>query len=91
MNRVEIKSQLLALVEQETGESHTAVDEHRSLKEGLGQDSIDLLGLVMRVEQHFAVRIENQELWRLQTISDLLDLLQAKLAAADAGKAVGAS
>lgn len=84
MSRTNIKSQLRLLVEHETGKSYPALDEQYDLKEALGIDSVDLLGLAMRIEQQFDITLENQELWRLQTVGDLLDLLQVKLAAGSA-------
>jgi acyl carrier protein len=84
MHRAKIESQLLLLVEHETGHSCPALDKHDDLKDGLGIDSVDLLDLAMRIEQQFAITLENQELWRLHTVGDLLDLLQVKLAAVPA-------
>jgi acyl carrier protein len=85
MDRDELKTRLLSLVEEETGQPLAPPDERQNLKDGLGLDSVDLLGLVMRVEGHFGIRIENQELWPLRTFGDLLDLLQARLTTATAG------
>ena len=51
------------------------------LRESLGLDSVDVVGLVMRIERQYHVRLATEELAAVKSVGDLLDLLEAKLAA----------
>jgi acyl carrier protein len=81
MSRDDLKGTLAALLEEEMGESYDLADD-RDLREGLGLDSVDVVGLVMRVEREFRIRLAMEDLQGVRTVGDLLDLLQAKLALA---------
>ena len=56
-------------------------DEKSDLREGLGLDSVDVVGLVMRVEHHFRIRLAMEELMEVKRVEHLLSLIQAKLTA----------
>ena len=91
MNREEMRSVLLRLVEEEMGETYPSLDDGVVLKDGLNLDSVDIVGLVMRVERELQVRLSTTELERIRTVGDMLDLLAAKqLASASAHESKGA-
>ncbi len=52
----------------------------QELRSSLKLDSVDLVGLVMRIEREFRVRLSPEELATVQRVGDLLDLMEAKLA-----------
>ena len=90
MNREEMRSVLLRLVEEEMGEAYPSLDDGVVLKEGLNLDSVDIVGLVMRVERELQVRLSTGELEQIRTVGDMLDLLVAKRTApTSAGDAKG--
>ena len=62
------------------GETFELFDESAELREGLGLDSVDVVGLVMRVERHFRIRLAMEELMEVKQLGQLLDLVQDKLA-----------
>jgi acyl carrier protein len=62
------------------GESYELRDE-TDLREGLGLDSVDVVGLVMRVERQFRIRLAMEELAEMKQVGQLLDLVLGKLAA----------
>jgi acyl carrier protein len=80
MSRDDLRGTLSALLEEEMGEPYDLADD-RGLREGLGLDSVDVVGLVMRVEREFRVRLSMEDLQGVRTVGELIDLLQAKLAA----------
>jgi hypothetical protein len=41
---------------------------------------VDLVGLVMRIEREFRVRLTSEELAAVKRVGELLDLMEAKLA-----------
>ena len=81
MDRKELSAIVLELLEKETGESYPALDDSTSLREGLNLDSLDMAGLVLHIESHFGVQIETELLEGINTVGDLLTMLQGKIAA----------
>ena len=85
MTRTDLSATVLALLEKETGETYSDLNDAMTLREGLNLDSLDMAGLVMHIESQFGVQIETELLERINTVGDLLDTLEVKLAA-KAGK-----
>lgn len=81
MTRDALRQALAELVEQETGTKPGQLTDDTVLTEGLGMDSIDLIGLVVQVENRFKVKIATEELRKIAHVGELLNLLEAKLAA----------
>lgn len=80
--RQQIVAKLAEVLEAETGASADAVrgSEDLPLREGLNIDSVDLIGMVMRVEEFYRIRMTHEELGRVVTVRDLVDLIDAKRA-----------
>lgn len=81
--RETLRTTLLNLLEEEMGESVQLPADDEDLRESLGLDSVDLVGLVMHIEHQFKVRLATEELAAVKRVGDLLDLMEAKLAARD--------
>jgi len=81
MERKELSAIVLELLEKETGETYPALQDATSLREGLNLDSLDMAGLVLHIESHFGVQIETELLEGINTVGDLLTMLDAKIAA----------
>jgi acyl carrier protein len=79
-DRAFIRRTLIELLESDTGEKHNDLNESANLREGLGLDSVDVVSIVSQIERRFHIRLTHQELEKLVTVADVLDLLQAKLA-----------
>jgi acyl carrier protein len=84
MDRESLRRALTELVEQETGTKPENVADDVTLTDGLGMDSIDLVGLVVQVENRFRVKIDTVELRSITRVSELLTLLQNKISTSDA-------
>ena len=82
MDRETLLATLVSLLEEEMGEAYH-LEETTDLREGLGLDSVDVVGLVMRVEHQFRIRLAMEELMEVKQVGQLLDLVEAKLAAKD--------
>jgi acyl carrier protein len=82
--RQQIVAKLAEVLEAETGASADAVrgSEDLPLREGLNIDSVDLIGMVMRVEEFYRIRLTHEELGRVVTVRDLVDLIEGKRASA---------
>ena len=80
-DRETIRKTLIELLEADTGEKYSNLNDSANLREGLGLDSVDVVSIVSQIERHYRIRLAHQELEQLVTVNDLLSLLQAKLAA----------
>jgi acyl carrier protein len=85
-DRETIRKTLIELVEADTGEKAPTLDDGVKLKEDLGLDSVDLVSIVSQVERQFRIRLSHEELEKIVTVGDVLDLLQVKLAEAPASE-----
>jgi acyl carrier protein len=79
MERTKLSAVVLELLEKETGETYPAVEETTTLREGLNLDSLDMAGLVLHIESHFGIQIESELLDGIQSVGDLLDVLEKKI------------
>ncbi|MBM4009803.1 MAG: acyl carrier protein [Planctomycetota bacterium] len=87
MTRQELSTVVHELLEKETGESYPGLKETTSLREGLNLDSLDMAGLVLHIESRFGIQIETELLEDISTVGDMLDVLEAKLAAKEGRQA----
>jgi len=78
MDRVTILNTLREILENERGEKYESMDESVTLREGLGLDSVDLITMVMQIQDRFRVVLSNEELEKITTVAQLLDLIQSK-------------
>jgi acyl carrier protein len=83
MERTELRTILLGMLEEEVGEKYENLDEGQDLRTSLGLDSVDLVSLVIHIQRRFKIDIKTEELEKLVKVGDLLDMLQAKLAASN--------
>ena len=79
LDRESIRSVLLAYLEDDMGESIPSLTDEVNIREGLGLDSVDVVGLVMQVERQFKIRLATEELAEIVTVGDMLNLLQTKI------------
>jgi acyl carrier protein len=80
ISRADILRKLVEFLEADTEVRVDNLTESLSLREGLGLDSIDLVGIIMRIEEFYRIRLTHGELEKVGTVGDLLDLISAKLA-----------
>jgi acyl carrier protein len=76
-----LRTTLMNLLEEEMGESYPMLTDDQDLRESLRLDSVDVVGLVMRIEREFRIRLATEELATVKQVGDLLDLMDSKLAA----------
>lgn len=79
MDRDSIRQTLVGYLEDDLGEAIPSLDDGVDIREGLGLDSVDVVGLVMQIERQFRIRLASEELTEIVTVGDLLDLLQARI------------
>ena len=86
MDRTQLSAVVLDLLEKETGETYETLEDSTTLAEGLGLDSLDMAGLILHIESHFGIQIETELLDKIKTVGQMLDTLEEKLTAKEAGK-----
>ena len=82
-DRRDILNKLVEFLESDTEVRVDNLAESLSLREGLGLDSVDLVGVIMRIEGHYRIRLSHGELETVTTVGLLLDLIQGKIAEAE--------
>jgi acyl carrier protein len=82
MDRETLREFIHCQLEEFTGEKRPRLDDDANLREEAGLDSIDLVSLVVNLQGRFDVQLSTAELENVTRFGDLLDILQAKLAAA---------
>lgn len=83
-DRAAIRQKLLQFLIEDTGLDAENIADDTSLTEGLGLDSVDFVGLIMRIEGQYHIRLTRVELEQLKVVSDLLSLIETKLQAPSA-------
>jgi acyl carrier protein len=81
-DRESIRASLVTYLEDDLGAPLATFDDDVNIREELGLDSVDIVGLVMQVERQFRIRLASEELETIIKVGDLLDLLETKLASA---------
>lgn len=81
MDRDELRASLREMLEETTGETYAAIDDDQDLRTALGLDSVDLFSLVIEIQNAYRIRISSNELATVKTVGDVLEMVEAKLAA----------
>jgi acyl carrier protein len=89
--RDDIRKTLVDLIENDVGQKFEDLSDAKNLREELGLDSVDVVSIVSQIERQFRIRLSQQELEKLVTVGNLLDLLQEKLSAPPAPPATQAA
>ena len=55
---------------------NTNITERTNFKEDLRADSIELLELTMAVEEEYGIKLEDEDLERIQTVGDVMDFIR---------------
>ena len=87
MDRQQLRETLLDVLEQETWERPANLADHVKIRDGLKLDSVDLLGVTLRVENQLGISLDARDFEKIVTVGDLLTAIEGKLAAAENRKA----
>jgi acyl carrier protein len=77
--RAEIAHKLIEFLNSDTELHLEGLDESQSMRAELGLDSVDLVGIIMRIEGEYRIRLTHAELEKMTTIGSLLDLIECKI------------
>lgn len=76
-----MKEQLRTLLSATTGLPGSSITDDASLTRDLGLDSLDTVDLVLQMEDKFHVSIPDEDYPKLQTVGQICEYLQVKVAA----------
>ena len=79
-DRAFIRSTVIEFLEADTGEKYSDLEDSANLREGLGLDSVDVVSVVSQIERRFHIRLTHEELAKVVTVRDLVDVIEAKRA-----------
>ncbi len=74
-----IKSKVVEIFVDLLGVSAEEVTEDARLIEDLAVDSLDAVELSLALEEQFSLSVEDYEVEQLQTVSDVIEVIQKKL------------
>lgn len=78
MNREELFKKVAEMISEKLNVPIEDIDEDSHIIEDLGADSLDAFDLVMIIEDEFGIKLEDDEIERMLTVKDILDLLMEK-------------
>ena len=73
--RSEIVKAIAQIINEETGVDAARVVEGASFAAGLDIDSLDLLSITTRIEEHFNITIADTQATALRTVGEAVDLV----------------
>ncbi|MFL5327885.1 MAG: acyl carrier protein [Gemmataceae bacterium] len=77
-DRESIRCTLLQVLRDDTAVEVETLADDMCLRSALGLDSVDFVGLIMRIEGEYRIRLTHEELGTIATVGDLLNLIQSK-------------
>jgi len=79
VDREELFKKVAEIISEKLNVPVEDIDEDSHLIEDLGADSLDAFDLVMVFEDEFGIKLEDEEVEKLLTVKDILDVLEEKL------------
>ena len=77
MTEKEICVRIVTIIQERQGEDFV-VTESLSLKDDLDADSVDLMEFILTLEDEFNIEISDEEIDQLQSVGDVVKIIQAK-------------
>ena len=77
MTEKEIFDRIVTIIQVRQGEDFV-VTESLSLKDDLDADSVDLMEFILTLEDEFNIEISDEEIDQLQSVGDVVKIIQAK-------------
>ncbi|WP_220515102.1 phosphopantetheine-binding protein, partial [Streptococcus pneumoniae] len=68
---------IVTIIQERQGEDFV-VTESLSLKDDLDADSVDLMEFILTLEDEFSIEISDEEIDQLQSVGDVVKIIQGK-------------
>ncbi len=82
MSEANINTRVVKIVSEQLGIEESKIMPESSFVDDLGADSLDTVELVMAFEEEFDVEIPDEDSRKITTVSDVLDYIKNRVAAA---------
>jgi acyl carrier protein len=76
MNKDTIRKDIIAIVSEQLNKPVSSLKETDTL-DSLGADSLDRVEIVMKLEEHFGIEINDEEAEKLQTIQQAIEYVSS--------------
>ena len=76
-DRKEIFDRIVTIIQERQGEDFV-VTESLSLKDDLDADSVDLMEFILTLEDEFNIEISDEEIDKLQSVGDVVEVVKSK-------------
>jgi len=70
------RTKIIETIAQELEVSQDLVTEDANITEDLGADSLDIVELIMALEEHFDMSIEDEAAEQMNTVRDVVDYIE---------------
>ena len=77
-DRASIRATLYRFLQEDTSIQTANLTDTTDLADGMGLDSVDFVGLIMRIEGHYRIRFTRPELDDVRTLGELLTMIETK-------------
>ena len=84
LDREVVRQNLLTILQEDTAVEVSDLADATNIKTDLNLDSVDFVGIIMRIEGDHRIRLSHEELEKITTVGDLLTMIQNKATAAAA-------
>ena len=74
----ETRAQIIQIVAKTLKKSPESIQDSSTLQD-LGADSLDLVEIIMNLEEHFGIHIEDEQAEKLKTVSDVVQYIHGLL------------
>lgn len=78
MNREQLFNRLKEIATSQVKIPVESINEEMIIFQDLGLDSLSIADLILRVEECFGFEFQEEDLGRLKTVGDLLDVIQSR-------------
>lgn len=72
-----VQQRVQAIIGKQLGVDADRVAPEASLLDDLGADSLDVVELAMALEEEFSIEVPDEDLEKIRTVQDIVDLIQA--------------
>jgi acyl carrier protein len=76
MKKMSVLDEIRALVSKNLGVDEAQVKAESNLVADLGADSLDAVELIMEIEDHFDISINEEDAQNLETVQDIIDYIE---------------
>ena len=80
MERKEIIERVNNIVNDVLGVETDAIKETSSFEQDLGADSLDIVDMLIKIEKEFEITINDEEAEKVETVGEVYDIVQRKMA-----------